>query len=109
MTLRRTRRILRRRGAAAALALALLACAPPPEADHPISERVRDAPPPRLRPTAEFEAPLRQGVAAAERIGPERDALAARAEALRARAAALSQAEVVDAEGRGRLDAARPE
>lgn len=90
-----------------ALALALAGCAPR-EAQAPVSERVRTAPPPYLVPTAAFEAPRAEGLASARSVEAERDALAARAEALRARGAALSGADVIDPAERERLEAATP-
>ena len=84
------------------LGLVLAACAPE-EARVPISESAQAAPPPRLVPTARFDAALAGAAPAAERLGEERAALAARAEALRARAAALDSP-VVDPAVRPRLE-----
>ncbi|MBP7241744.1 hypothetical protein [Amaricoccus sp.] len=92
-------------GAVLVAALAIGGCAPE-EADAPVSELVRTAPPPRLAPTATFEAPRVEGVAASVRVAGERDALAARAAALRARGAALSVEPVLVEDERERLTSA---
>ena len=84
---------------------ALLACGPPREAVAPVSDAARTAPPPRLGPTAQFDAALASAAPDAERLEAGAAALAARAEALRARAAGLS-APVVDPAARPRLEAA---
>ncbi len=87
------------------LGLALLAACAPREAEIPMSEAARAAPPPRLDETAAFDAALAQAQPDAERLGAGATDLAARAAALRARADALS-APVVDPDTRSRLDAA---
>lgn len=91
----------------AALAL-LAACGAPEEAQVPISEGARAAPPPRLVETARFDDARAAAGPDAERLGADAAALAARAEALRARAATLS-GPVVDPAARPRLDAATTE
>ncbi|MBP7002490.1 hypothetical protein [Amaricoccus sp.] len=83
--------------------LALVGCAPP-EAAAPVSEHVRAAPPPHLLPTSAFEAPRAEGLASAQSVEAERDALAARAAALRARGAALSGTPVLEEGERARLE-----
>lgn len=97
------------RSLAVALAVALAACAPPPEAEYALSERARAAPPPKLAPTELFAAPLETGVEAVERLGPESEALAARAASLRERGAALSRTGVLDPDRRTRLETAQPD
>lgn len=96
---------MKREFCAVAALVSVVACAPR-EADYALSERARDAPAPTLAPTASFDAPLEGGIAASVRLEAEREALAARAAALRARGATLSQGAVVDAEARARLEAA---
>jgi hypothetical protein len=86
-----------------ALACALAACAPPEEADVPISEAARTAPPPRLEPTASFDAALARAEPDARALETQAADLAARAAALRARAADLGGT-VVDPEARARLE-----
>ena len=93
------------RRSAALLLVALAACATPDDANFVPSERARAAPPPRLAPTATFDAALVRAGPDAARIEAESAALAARAEALAARAEALS-APVVGPDARSRLEAA---
>ena len=93
------------RPACLALGLALLAACAPKEAEIPISDAARAAPPPRLGETAAFDAALARSQPDAERLGAGAEDLGARAAALRARAAALS-APVVDPDTRSRLEAA---
>ncbi len=87
----------------------LAACAAPGDADRPVSDRVRAAPPPALAATATFELPRATGLADAAAGAAERDALAARAAALRARGAELSGADVVEPDARARLDQPAPD
>ena len=87
-----------------ALTLLLAACAPP-EAEIPMSQSARDAPPPRLGETAACDAALAQAQPDSDRLSAGATDLAARAAALRARAAALS-GPVVDPDTRSRLEAA---
>jgi hypothetical protein len=82
------------RGLAAALLVALTACAPR-EADVAISERAAAAPSPKLIPTEAFGAPMASATADIPRRQAETDALAARAEALRGRGEAMSDAAVI--------------
>jgi hypothetical protein len=96
-----------RRPLAAFVLIVVAACAPE-EARVPLSERARDAPPPRLAETALFDAALARAAPDAERLEAEAAALAARAEALRARAASLSPA-IIPTDARGRLAAAAQE
>ncbi len=70
-------------------AAGLAACGAPPDAEVPTSEEARAAPPPMLVETARFDSALAEAAPSAERLADERDALAARAAALRERAAAL--------------------
>jgi hypothetical protein len=99
--------IARRHAAAIALvAVAALAACAPPEAQYELSEAARSAPPARLLPTAAFDEARARGAADVARLGPETDAAAARAEALRARGAALSAAPVLGDAERARLEAA---
>lgn len=88
-----------------ALVLALGACGPPEDADIPISEGARSAPAPRLGETALFSTALESAAPDTERLEGVAGDLAARAEALRARAAGM-EGSVVDDEARARLDAA---
>lgn len=90
-------------------ALALLPACAPREAGYEVSEAVAAAPPTTLIPTAAFEAPRAEGAAATVRLGEDQGALAARAEALRRRAAALSATSPIADETRARLEGARPE
>ena len=83
----------------------LVACGAPNEALVPTSAEARAAPPPRLAETARFDAALAGAGPDAERLGAGATALAARAEALHARAGALA-GPVVDPRVRPRLDAA---
>ena len=87
---------------ALSLALGLAACGAPPAADFEPSEQARRAPPPQLAPTATFDAALARAAPDAQRIEGDAETLAARGEALRARAAALA-APVVDPALRPRL------
>jgi hypothetical protein len=89
---------------ALAAALAVLSCGPPEAAVAPVSEAARKAPPPRLGETAAFDAALARADPDARRLEAGSAELAARAEALRARAAALG-APVVDPAVRPRLEA----
>ena len=91
------------------LGFALAACGPPPEADYAVSERARAAPPPKLEPTALFTAPMKAGAVTAAQLGPETEALAARAAALRERGEALSETGVLDPDRRTRLETTPPE
>lgn len=87
-------------------ALVLFAgCGAPEEALVPISEDARAAPPPRLVETARFDDVRAAAGPDAERLRTDAATLAARAEALRARAAGLS-GPIVDPAVRPRLDAA---
>lgn len=93
--------------ALAALVLAggaLAGCDAPQGAAPPISAAAARAPEPRLLATARFDSALAQAQPDAERLGGDRDTLAARAAALRSRAAALGTP-VMDADERARLDA----
>ncbi len=89
-----------------AVAGALMACEPPDAAKVPISESARGAPPPRLEPTASFDAALASAAPEARALEAQAADLTARAAALRARAAALGTP-VIDSDDRARLDAAR--
>ena len=82
-------------------------CALPPSAPAPVSEAVRDMPPPRLAETAQFDAALARAGPDAERLEAGAAALAARAEALRARAAGLADP-VLTPDARDRLGSAAP-
>jgi len=84
-------------------ALLAAGCAPPPGGELPPSAA---APTPHLVETARFDAALAQATPDAERLQAGSGALAARAETLRARAAALS-APVLPQGDRDRLDAAQ--
>ncbi|WP_297971446.1 hypothetical protein [uncultured Amaricoccus sp.] len=86
-----------------AAALAVLSCGPSEEVVGPRSAALRDAPPPRLGETAAFDAALARAGPDAERLEAAKGELAARAEALRARAEALA-APVVDPATRPRLE-----
>ena len=66
------------------------ACTPPEVASVPISEAARTAPPPRLAPTASFDAALAGAAPDARALEDQAADLAARAAALRARAAGLA-------------------
>lgn len=88
-----------------ALAGVLAACEPPAGADIPPSEAARTAPPPRLEPTASFDAALASAGPASEALEAQAADLAARAAGLRARADALG-APVLDPGTRSRLEAA---
>lgn len=77
-------------------------CAPPPGAEAPLSPAARARPAPTLAPTAAFDAPLAAAGPDARRLDEASAALAARAEALRARAAGLG-GPVVDPAARERL------
>jgi hypothetical protein len=98
---------MRRRIPVICLALLIGGCGTPEAARVAPSAAARTGPPPRLVPTAEFDAALAAAAPDAARLEAARAALAARAEALRARAAALS-APVVDPAIRPRLEQARP-
>lgn len=89
------------------LGAAALGCSPPEEADIPMTDAARTAPPPRLGETAQFDAALAEADPEAQRLETTAEDLAARAEALRARAAALS-APVIDPAARSRLESAGP-
>jgi hypothetical protein len=65
-------------------------CDAPDAARLPLSDAARGAPPPRLAPTSNFDAALASASPDAVRLSEESAVLAARAEALRLRAAALS-------------------
>jgi len=88
-----------------AATLALAACGAPKEADQPLSEYARNAPPPLLAPTEIFDAPLAEGAAAAGRLDESRADLEARAAALRARGEALAAQSPIAPEDRARLEA----
>ena len=87
-------------------ALLAAGCAPPPGGELPPSAAAVAAPTPHLVETARFDAALAQATPDAERLQAGSGALAARAETLRARAAALS-APVLPQGDRDRLDAAQ--
>lgn len=89
---------------AALAALALAGCGAPEGAAPPISATAARAPEPRLLETARFDDALARAQPDAERLGGDRDALSARAAALRNRAAALGSP-VMGAEDRDRLAA----
>jgi hypothetical protein len=93
------------RAAAFAAGLGLAACGPPPEAMVEPSAAVAGLPSPELLPTVAFDAAQADAAPAAERIGAGSEALAGRAEALRARAAGLD-APVLTPDERARLEAA---
>ena len=88
-----------------ALAAALAGCDRPDEAAIAPSDYVRSAPNPTLLPDAEFAAVLATAAPAAARIDAEAVLLAARAEALQARADGL-RAPVLAPADRIRLEAA---
>jgi hypothetical protein len=102
---------MRSAGAVALIALivALVAACAPREAGYELSERAASAPPSTLIPTVAFDAPMAEGVAGTLRLDEDRAALAARAEALRGRAASLSATQPISTEDRARLEATRPE
>jgi hypothetical protein len=83
----------------------LLAACAPEAAEVATSEAARDAPPPKLAPTAAFDAALAAAQPDADRLGAGAETLAARAAALRARAAGLA-GPVVDPDTQARLEAA---
>jgi hypothetical protein len=89
---------------AAALATALAGCDQPDEAAIAPSDFVRAAPNPTLLPDAEFTAALATAAPAVARIEAGATLLAARAEALQARAEGLG-APVIDPADRDRLEA----
>jgi hypothetical protein len=88
-----------------ALAAALMACDPPGAANVPPTEAARTAPPPRLEPTASFDAALASAGPASQALEAQAAELADRAAGLRARAATLG-APVIDPDTRDRLEAA---
>ncbi len=85
--------------------LALTACDPPGAAEIAPSEAARTAPPPRLEPTASFDAALADAGPASQALEAQAADLAARAADLRARATALG-APVLDPDTRNRLEPA---
>lgn len=89
--------------------LALISACAPKEADYDLSEETAAAPPTTLIPTSAFETPRAEGATASVRLDEDQGALAARAEALRRRAAALSATSPIADETRARLESARPE
>lgn len=86
----------------AAAVLALAACEAPLGAVGPISPEAARAPEPELLETARFGGALAEAGPRSERLAAERGSLAARAEALRGRAAALGSP-VMTADERERL------
>lgn len=84
--------------------LALGGCEVPRGAVSPISQRAAQAPAPALIETARFDAALSSAEPDARRLATDRDALAARAAALQARAAGLV-APVMPSDERARLEA----
>lgn len=94
------------RSAGAVAIVALIAACAPREAEYEVSERAAAAPPATLIPTAAFETPRAEGIAGTARLDEDRAALAARAEALRGRAAALSATPPISDEARARLEGA---
>lgn len=94
-----------------ALGAILMGCDAPREAMVPITLEAAARGTPHLVETAQFASVLDDAAPAAARLSDQRDTLAAQAEALRARAAALN-APVLDPATRTRLitaqDAARP-
>ncbi len=88
-----------------AILLALAACGAPDAARVPISEEARAAPLPMLGPTAGFDSARADAGPAADQLRTDAATLAARAEALRARAGGLA-GPVVDPAVRPRLEAA---
>jgi hypothetical protein len=98
---------MRTRIPAICVALLVAGCGTPEAARVAPTPAARTGPPPRLVPTAEFDAALAGAAPDAARLEEAGAALAARAEALRARAAALS-APVVDPAMRPRLEQAQP-
>lgn len=95
-------------GFAALVAGCLTGCEAPPEAQFPISERAAALPRPELGETARFGRIAADSAATAQSIDADRATLAARAEALRARAAELS-GPIIEDEARDRLRTARDE
>lgn len=85
--------------------LALPACGPPPEARAGF-DPAPPGQPPVLAPTADFDAVVAGAEPDAARIEAENAELAARAEALRARAGDLAAAPVIPPPERTRLEAA---
>lgn len=86
----------------AAAVLALAACEAPRGAVPPMSPEAARAPEPELLETARFGGALAEAGPRTERLTAEQGSLAARAEALRDRAAALDDP-VMDDEERARL------
>lgn len=84
--------------------LALGGCEVPRGAVSPISQRAAQAPAPALIETARFDAALASAEPDTRRLEADRDALAARAAALQARAAELA-VPVMPTDERARLEA----
>jgi hypothetical protein len=78
--------------------LVLSGCEAPFDATFEPTPAARDAQPPRLTETADFEGALERATPDAERLSSNADTLAARAAALRARAAALGTPVLAPAE-----------
>lgn len=78
------------RVALAAAALVLTGCAPPKEADIPISDAAAARPAPTLAETARFTAAIDAAIPAIAALEEQRATLVAGAAALNARAAGLS-------------------
>ncbi|WP_299134321.1 hypothetical protein [uncultured Amaricoccus sp.] len=87
------------RAALAAAALILAGCAPPKEADIPISDAAAARPAPKLAETARFTRAIDAAVPAIAALEDQRATLAAGAAALNQRAAALSGPVIPPAEG----------
>lgn len=73
-----------------ALSLALLGCSAPQEAELPMTAAAAARPVPQLTETARFTDALAASGPTAAHLAAQRDILAAEADALRARAAALN-------------------